>query len=177
MECAVLAPGRTPARREGRPVPPESTTRIAGAADAEHILDLYRRLSPQSRFFRFLAPVPRLTPGLCHRLTDLDPDRVLVRLAFLDGRCVGEARLVRGEPGAELALAVADEHQRRGIGGELFRLALQDAAEHLGVATVDLCVHPQNRPMLRLLHAARAQLRLVDGSYEATLDVRGPARA
>ena len=128
-------------------------TRDDGAAlDA-----VFAGLSSRSRFLRFHSPVPRLTPRVRAALLDVDGrDRVALVAELPDhgGRQpVGIARFVRtGAHEAELALAVVDACQRKGVGRRLLD-ALGDRAEQLGFTVLFGLVLPENTAAVRLLRA------------------------
>jgi acetyltransferase len=114
----TMVTGKSGQRIFIRPIRPEDAPLLGG---------LFKAMSPQSVYFRFLKPVKELTPDLMVRFTQLDYDReiALVALDRSSGPDVmmGVARLY-GEPEAELAefsVAVGDPWQGQGIGAELLR--------------------------------------------------------
>ena len=92
---------------------------IAGD-DKALLADAFARLSEESRQRRFLTPATELTAEDLHYLTEVDHRRheAMVAIDLGDGRLVGVARYVQ-VPGeretAEVAVAVVDEWQRRGV--------------------------------------------------------------
>jgi RimJ/RimL family protein N-acetyltransferase len=117
----------------------------------------FERLSAQSRRFRFLAPLRRLTSRQLSMLTDVDQVNHVAIGARDNSRSghpgVAVARFIRfeQEPAiAEFALTVVDEYQHKGLGTQLLRLLL-DAAQKLGVQTLRGYVLPDNVAMIRLL--------------------------
>jgi GNAT superfamily N-acetyltransferase len=93
-------------------------------ADRAPLADAFRRLSDQSRRHRFLGPKPRLSERELDYLTDVDhvTHEALVAIDETTGQIVGVGRYATGHGGgtvADLALAVADAWQRRGIGHAL----------------------------------------------------------
>lgn len=99
------------------------------ADDGVRLRASHTRLSPESRYRRFLAAKPTLTESDTRYLVEVDGrDHVaLVATAAVDGadgEIVAVARFVRlpDEPDtAEFAIVVADAYQRRGLGTELLR--------------------------------------------------------
>jgi ribosomal protein S18 acetylase RimI-like enzyme len=103
------------ARLRVRPIDP---------ADRLPLADAFSRLSDQSRFQRFLGPKPRLSERELDYLTDVDhvTHEALVAIDETTGQIVGVGRYATGHGGgtvADLALAVTDAWQRRGIGHAL----------------------------------------------------------
>lgn len=122
------------------------------AAEAGHAVDtVFDGLSPRSRYLRFHAPVPRLTASMRRRLTDLDGLRKVAVVAECHRTPVGIARLIAtGEDTAEIALAVVDPWQRKGVGTQLMA-ALGRLALDLRYAELHGDVLGENEPMLRLV--------------------------
>ena len=104
------------------------TIRPLRSGDTETVAALFERLGPESRRARFGAAKPRLSPAELAELARLDAmHHVLVATVDGDPGPAGIARLVRAGRAAEVACAVADACQGRGIGrvlvGELAALA------------------------------------------------------
>jgi RimJ/RimL family protein N-acetyltransferase len=126
--------------------------------DRDHIVDGFRRLSPESRRLRFHEPRNALTKAELDFLTTIDQDWHVSWAACLpDGTGVGIARYVvdpsapgQTARGAEIALAVVDEYQRRGIGLTLLRKLAAIAAAR-GLRTFHATVLAENRAMLGLI--------------------------
>jgi RimJ/RimL family protein N-acetyltransferase len=100
------------------------------AGDGAAIAALFARLSPESRWRRFLTPKLELSQRELKFLTDVDhvSREALAAIDPLDGSVVGVARYVtdvRRAGVADVAFEVADELQRRGIGTELARRLVQ----------------------------------------------------
>lgn len=129
------------------------------ARDAGHAVDtVFNALSPQSRYLRFHSPAPRLTAGVRAQLVDLDGHRrtaVVAVVACPNGPVpVGIARLAGAGSGpADVAVAVADAWQRRGIGTRLFT-ALVELAEAIGYTELRGSVLPHNVAMQELVRSA-----------------------
>lgn len=128
------------------------------AAQAPAAVDaVFAGLSARSRYLRFHSPVPRLSHSLRRSLTDLDGQRRVAVVARILGDPVGIARFVATGPGgdAEVAVAVVDRCQGRGIGHALLA-ALAEIAADLGYRQLTGSVLPENVAMLGL--AARFAL-------------------
>lgn len=130
-----------------RPIRPE---------DAEIEQSFVRKLSPRSKYFRFMQSLRELTPEMLVRFTQIDYDRELALIAVTreDGRDVeiGVTRYVLNPDGesGEFALVVADEWQGKGIGTRLLA-ALIEAARARGLRSLDGEVLEENAPMLHLV--------------------------
>src|SRR4051794_24830428 len=84
--------------------------------DVAALLGLYERLSDDSIYLRFFSPVPRPTAVQLEPLTSVDYVDHMVLVAQLGSDIIAVARYDRIEPGeAEVAFAVADDEQRRGL--------------------------------------------------------------
>ena len=99
--------------------------------------------------------------------------RALVAFVDHDPEPVGMAQLVRDGDSAEIAFAVADEYQRRGIGSALAS-ELVAAARVAGVEEITALVARDNPAALALLRRTLGRLRITfDG---ADLSVRAAIR-
>src|SRR6266571_4119319 len=114
------------------------------------------RLSPESRFRRFMAPIHMLTTAELKYLTEIDYVDHFAWLALLRDRpdyAVGVGRYVRlaDEPTvAEPAITVADELHGKGLGTLLLGL-LAVAARAAGIERFRAFVLEENRPMREIL--------------------------
>src|SRR5262245_14985336 len=96
--------------------------------DSDMVQAFVRNLSGASRYFRFFQPLRCLTRGMLMRDTGLEDSGhvVLVAVAANQEReyIVGEARYCGRGDGvtAEMAIVVADEWQRRGVGRGLLQI-------------------------------------------------------
>jgi RimJ/RimL family protein N-acetyltransferase len=102
------------------------------AEDRDRLAALFARLSPQSRYWRFLSPKRELTVTDLIYFTDVDHHNheAVVAVDPRDDSIVGIARYVRdtAQAGvAEVAIEVADAFQRMGIGTALADLTMQYA--------------------------------------------------
>jgi acetyltransferase len=123
--------------------------------DAELQLGFFRGLSAERRYHRFMTPLNELPEAIERRLTAIDHPRHLALLAeiFEDGReiMIGEARYVVDPVDAascELAIAVADEWQGRGI-ARLLLAELERQATAAGIRHITADTLMANRAALR----------------------------
>ena len=148
-------------------------------SDEPLLHDAVAAMSERTVYFRFFSPLKRMPDALAHRLAVVDyNDRfAIVATTHKPGgkeRIVGVARYDRatGTDVAEVALAVVDEFQRRGLGRLLLGLISKVGREH-GIKTFSLVVLPENQHMLGLLRKMGwiHQAKLVGGLYEITFDL------
>jgi ribosomal protein S18 acetylase RimI-like enzyme len=128
------------------------------ATDADAMVATVLALSPESFRRRFFSPVPRLLPGMAEALTAVG-DHHLALLAFDHAGqlvAIAEAIRERHDPQvAEVAIAVADAYQHRGLGTRLLRRLSRHAAEE-GVARLVGFTQVDNAPALSLFTKAGA---------------------
>ena len=131
--------------------------------DKTLLIDGFRRLSPQSRYRRFMAPVEELSDSQVRFLTEVDYVDHFAWVA-LDPDAPGEpgigvARYVRvpGEPEvAEAAVTVVDDYQGRGVGSLLLE-ALGAVALENGITRFRGYALESNRPIREVLEALGAR--------------------
>lgn len=134
-------------------------------SDGQLLLRGFRRLTPESRYRRFLAPTLNLSEGTVRYLVEID-HRNHEALIAVDERCnegVGVARYVRDPArpdAAEVAVSVVDDWQGRGLGTLLLEGITMRAREE-GVDTFTALLLAGNREMMDLLGRLGA-VRVVD---------------
>ena len=158
----VLADGRT------------LTVRPIQAWEAHLVDEVFEGMSDQSRYARFLSPVPKLTSTMRRTLAAVDHDHHGAWVAEVDGTVAGIGRWVRyaADPArAELAFEIADDFQGRGVGTVLLRVLLA-AAKRAEVARLECTVAPDNRRALALSKKIpSASWRWEDGLIVGTIPV------
>ncbi len=103
----------------------EITVRPIGPADEDLAQAFVTGLSATSRHLRFFQVLQCLSPSMLRRFVHFDPTThvALAAIATLDGKSamVGEARYAAdaGGASAEIAVAVTDHWQRRGLATQL----------------------------------------------------------
>jgi GNAT superfamily N-acetyltransferase len=145
------------------------------SSDEPRLHDAFSRMSERSVYFRFFSPLKRLPEELAHRLARVDYEARFALVALdAQGRIAGVARYdrVAGTDTAEVAVAVVDAVQRKGLGGILLGHLARVAREH-GIAAFTLIVLPENRSMLDLLRRLGwiHQARLTGGVYEIRFEL------
>lgn len=125
--------------------------RTATSADAGAVTDLLAALSPDSAYLRFQTAIGRPSPTLVRALL---PDGVRGRalLGYVGDALVAHGLWVRvgASRSAEIALVVADGHQRQGIGSALAIALLDDLAAH-GIERVEVYAGAGNRAVARMM--------------------------
>jgi len=138
--------------------------------DFDAVLDLHAAMSPENLYLRFFSmsrvSAEREALRLCR---EPKPGRAAL-LAVLDGRVVGCGSYEAARDGslaAEVALAVADDMHKRGIGTLLLE-HLVSLARGQGIRTFVAETLTENAPMLRVFASAglRAHRTLEDGVYD-----------
>jgi len=148
-----------------RPISPDDRDRLA---------QLFSRLSPQSRYRRFLSPKRELTPRELAYLTDVDhvTHEATAAVDECDGSIVAVARYVQfaNRLGvADVAVTVADDLQGMGIGTVLARCVV-DRARANGFTRLTATTLWENGPARALLRRLRFRARASHGS-EIELDL------
>ncbi len=145
-----------------RPIRPE---------DAEIEQDFVQNLSPESKYFRFMQSMDKLTPLMLARFTQIDYDREMALIAVVnehtpEARILGVVRYVSNpdKQSCEFALTVADAWQKKGIGRQLMQ-RLMTVARDRGIEIMEGEVLSQNSKMLRL--CTRLGFRAVRNPDEA----------
>lgn len=139
---------------------PELLVRPLRHGDVRTVLALFSRLGDGSRRSRFNGPKPCLGVGDLRQLARVGPTRHAL-VAFVEGDPlpVALAELVRSGRSAEVAFAVADEYQQRGIGSALAAELLADARA-AGIEEIVALVASDNPAVLALLRRTLGRLEL-----------------
>jgi GNAT superfamily N-acetyltransferase len=148
------------------------TIRPLRNGDTGPVAALFERLSPRSRDRRFGGPKPCLSTAELEGLARVDPDRhVLVGYVDGDPEPAAIARLVRDGSAAEIAFAVADVYQGRGIGTVLARELAADARA-AGITELHATVAGDNPAALTLVKRLASSLRVSWRGGQAELVAR-----
>jgi acyl-CoA synthetase (NDP forming)/GNAT superfamily N-acetyltransferase len=144
-------------------------------ADRDRLVEFYSHVSAESKYLRFFAAMPELSPHDVARFTEVDHhDRVAFVLTMADrmiavgrfDRIPAEEASAEGRAAhlveAEVAFLVQDAHQGRGIGNLLLE-HLAQAGRERGVDRFVADVLPQNRRMIQTFRDAGYR---VAGTYE-----------
>jgi acetyltransferase len=134
---------------------PPVTLRPIRPEDAEMERAFVRKLSPESRYFRFMDTLRELTPSMLVRFTQIDYDREMAFVATVPGGAgeeeIGVCRYITNPDGesCEFALVIADDWHRRGLGRRLMT-QLIEVAHQRGLRSMIGHVLAENRGMLSL---------------------------
>jgi acetyltransferase len=134
---------------------PLVTVRPIRPEDAEMEKAFVARLSPESRYFRFMDTLRELTPAMLVRFTQIDYDREMAFVATVAGAAgeeeIGVSRYVTNPDAesCEFAIVIADDWHRKGLGRRLMT-QLIDVARARGLRSMLGHVLAENRGMLSL---------------------------
>jgi GNAT superfamily N-acetyltransferase len=145
--------------------------------DRQRLAEAFSELSEDTRRRRFGGLASQLGARELDRLTDVDhhEHEALAAVAPGDGRIVGVARYIAlpDDPGAaEVAIAVDDEWQGRGLGRRLMRRLAERASDE-GITRLLAYVGADNRPVLGWIARAGGVVTAHDGDaivYTIPLD-------
>lgn len=165
-----------------------STMRIRPISpdDAHALQSMHMAQSERSQYFRFFAPIPRLSDKDLHRFTHVDhEDRValvmvtgeeVVAVGRFD-RLIDDHEFPHGDV-AEVAFNVSDQAQGRGLGSILLE-HLAAAGREKGIRRFVADVLPANRQMLRVFADAGYDVkqRLDDGVVTVNFTIRPTDRS
>ena len=122
--------------------------RTAGAADRPLLRAFYEQLSPQSRYFRFFGK-PRVEVAVDDVMRACSREDACTLVAEFDHRVVAVGQFFQSAErldSAEIAFAIGDAYQGRGIGTKLLE-QLSIAARARGIATFEAYLLSDNRKM------------------------------
>lgn len=151
-EADVLLLDGSPARL--RPIRPD---------DADRLVEFYARVSPESKYLRFFAPYPELSPRDVKRFTTVDyVDRVAF-VVTVGGDIIAVGRYDRMDSGeAEVAFLVEDAHQGRGL-AQLLLEHLAQAGRERGISKFIAETLPDNARMIQTFRDAGYEIA---GGYQ-----------
>ena len=150
--------------------------------DAEMLQEFVRKMSPESRYFRFVSTMRELSLKMLAKFTLIDYDREMAMVAVWrertpDGtggftekeRIIGVSRYVTNPDLAscEFSLAIADEFNGQGLGSRMM-LSIMDVARSKGLSQIEGLVLTNNAPMLKLMRSLEFEIR----KYEEDPDFR-----
>ena len=143
----------------------EYTVRPIHPDDANMLQECVRKLSPESRYFRFVSSMQELPATLLSRFTLIDYDREMALVAVCserrsgaDGRVTEGARIVGvsryitnpDRASCEFSLVVSDDFKGKGLGSRLM-LSIMEFAREKGLTEMEGLVLANNPTMLKLM--------------------------
>ncbi|WP_423459696.1 GNAT family N-acetyltransferase [Ottowia sp. VDI28] len=145
----------------------EYTVRPIHPGDAQMLQDLTKRLSPESRYFRFVSSMPELPPGMLSRFTLIDYDREMALCAVIKEEKLGEdgqqevserfiavSRYITNpdHTSCEFSLVVDDAFAGQGLGTRMMH-SIMDVARDRGLQEIVGMVLTSNGAMLKLMQS------------------------
>ena len=153
-----------------RPIRPE---------DAPALQALHLRQSPMSQYYRFFAPMERISERDLHRFTHVDHDDRVALVLTSEDRILAVGRYDRIAPDvAEVAFYVDDSEHGRGLGSVLLE-HLAAAGRERGIARFTAEVLPANARMIRVFRDAGYEIRqeLDDGVLHVDFTIEETGRS
>lgn len=144
--------------------------------DRDLLLRGFERLSPESRYRRFLVPMTELTESTIRYLTEIDHHNHEAMIALDDktGEGIGLARYVRDpdQPNvAEVAVTVIDDWQGRGLGTLLLDV-ISARARQEGITRFTALMLATNKQMMDLFQELDS-VRIIDQEL-GTVEIEVP---
>lgn len=143
-------------------------------SDSELEWEFVHHLSPQSKHFRFMAPLPDLTPDMVRHFTVIDFSRDMALVAIIhrpekdEEIAVGRFFKYPDWPGCEFALAVLDPWQGCGIGHRIMQMLIQDATRK-GYRVMEGRIMRTNTKMIQLVERLGFSVRTDEDDPQLTI--------
>ena len=156
---------------------PRLFIRSVGPRDREQMADLLERMGPETRYQRFHTPTPRMDPATLARLVETDGSSHVTLAAVdpRDGSFAGIAQYApTGDGQSDVAFAVADDWQRRGVGTMLALALLRSAAANRRHRLVAMTLGENRAARALLRRLGFAVTRRGGGVVDYGLDLGGP---
>ena len=148
--------------------------RPIGPDDSALIAAFHERQSPESIYFRYFSPRPRLTGADLERLTQVDRVDRMAFVGIVNGELVGVARYDRHptRAEAEVAFFTDDAHAGRGVATILLEY-LAAWARQVGITGFVAQVLPSNRRMIGVFRQAgfTVESRFADGVIDVDFPI------
>jgi len=135
--------------------------RLIRPDDKEKLVEGFHRLSEKSIYFRFLGSKKELTKNDLIYFTEIDYDKHIALVATIpkngDEEIIAVGRYIQTEQSesiqsAEVALAVVDNHQNRGIGSLLFEKLMLIARSQNQIQQFEAYVSPDNKRTIEIFN-------------------------
>jgi acetyl coenzyme A synthetase (ADP forming)-like protein len=141
--------------------------------DGPAVRSMFEHLGPESRYFRFFKLKKTLSDAELERFTNVDYRDRMALVVEAGGEMVALASYDReDERQAEVAFAVVDDHQGRGLGTKLLELLTNYARTH-GIERFRALVLGENSQMMRVFRNSGYELSrtIEDGVYTVDFPV------
>jgi acetyl coenzyme A synthetase (ADP forming)-like protein len=143
--------------------------------DSQKLYEFFHRLGPESRYFRFFRVKKDLSPEELEYFTNVSYEDRMAFVAVHEDDIIGVGRYDRVEDDpqyAEVAFAVEDGHQGRGIGSQLLQLMTTHSRKQ-GITGFRAFVLPENVQMMRLFRNSgyRLERTLDEAVYSVSFPV------
>ena len=141
--------------------------------DAQMLQEMTKRLSPESRYFRFVSSMAELPPTMLSRFTLIDYDREMALCAVAETeetgeggqkvkkqRIIGVSRYITNpdQTSCEFSLVVDDAYAGQGLGTRLM-LSIMDVAREKGLQEIIGLVLTHNNGMLKLMRSLGFEIK------------------
>jgi len=177
MDASARLESETAVLRDGS----ELVIRPIRADDKDAIVAGFERLSPESRFRRFFAPLQRLTARDLAYLTEVDhrDHEAVIGFDGATGEPVGVARYIRSDEPTEAEVAVSVVDHRQGLGAATALLErLVARARDEGITHFIALVLTENREAIELFDnladGDSARRRSASGHLELVIELPEP---
>lgn len=137
------------------------------SADADRLIDFHDHLSPDSQYYRFFGPKPRLSQAEAEYLAGVDFHQrfaIVAEVTKDDVRhLVGVGRFdINGPRTAEAAIVVRDDYHRVGLGSALLE-RMREVAKGRGLVSFTAEILAENKAMLDLLQGGGLEVGTPEG--------------
>lgn len=140
--------------------------------DGDLVRAFFEKLGPESRYYRFFRVKNTLEPEEIERFTNVDYHDRMSLIALHEGEMIAVGTYDRERDQsdrAEVAFAVVDEQQGRGLGTKLLELLTTYARSH-GIKGFRAYVLGENRQMMRVFRNSGYELNRTIDSGVFTVD-------
>ena len=152
------------------------TVRPIAPEDKQLLVDVFGRLSEESRYWRFFMNLRGLTPAMLVDFTEVDHSdhEAVIAIEPSSGQALGVARygrLSEDPEAAEVAVAVVDDWHRRGVARALLA-ELSARARHEGFRRFVAVVRADNRAAVALFgRVSGGKPRLAGPVFEFVIEL------